>query len=381
MSGVARGSVRRRDLVLLAATAGTGLLAGCTAGASREPWSDLGAEPTRRHGLAPMHLDAPAEGTRQSVVTLTRAYRVEGMRVTDSLTPAEVNQFSHRVPGPEEDVRAPEGRVFLLVTLAAEDSIWPLVGTAAPEDTFRILRAGRGEDGDGSELDLRPDGHTYLLHVPEDPAPEDAVLEVTTDGKVQTLSLIDGSRLSSEIEHAYAMPTAVNLRTDQERADPVSGSVSVTAQVPDPAEDSDDGSVADPVDVLEVSVGSGTIAPFSAEHGWVEGEEMILGLALGITQKHRRDGRDVGFPVGAPSLVLELPDGERRDPLDPPSEAAEPPGSLPTSGTRFQTQFQVPGDTETARLLITLSPYARRDGLSEAFGTADPFEVEVQLGR
>lgn len=380
MNGAARGSVRRRDLMLLAATAGAGLLTGCTAGGSREPWSDLGVEPMPRHGLGPMRLEDPAEGTRESVVTPGRSYQLDGVRLTAALTPDEVNQFSHQIPGPEEEVRAPSGRVFLLVTLVTEDTIWPLAAGTAPEDTFRILRAGRGEDRDAFTPSSRPDGVTYLLQVPEDPAPEDAVLEVTTQGTVQTLSLIDGSRLSSEIEHAYTMPTAVSLRTAQDSADPLSGSVSLTAQVPPSDEEGEDRAADDPVDVLEVSVGSGTIAPFSAEHGWADGEEVFLGLSLGVTQVHRRGGRSVGFPLDAPTLVLELPDGERRDPLAPPSGALVPPAPGPAGGTRVEARFPVPVGVRSARLLITVSPYEQREGLSEDLGADEPFEVEVQLG-
>lgn len=380
MSGAARGRVRRRDLMLLAATTGAGFLAGCTAGGSRGPWSDLGVEPTPRRGLRPMRLEDPAGGTREIVVTPSRSYLLDGVRLTDVLTPDEVNQFSHQIPGPEEEVRAPSGRVFLLATLVTEDTIWPLAAGTAPEDTFAILHAGRSDGRDAFALRNRPDRTTYLLQVPEDPAPEDAVLEVRTQGTVQTLSLIDGSRVTSEIEHAYTMSTAVSFRTAQGSADPVSGSISLTARVPRSDEDREDLALDDPVDVLEVSVGNGTIAPFSAEHGWVDGEEMFLGLSLGVTQVHRRGGRDVGFPLDAPTLVLELPDGERRDPLGPPSGALVPPAPGPAGGVRAEARFPVPVGVRSARLVITVAPYEQRDGLSEDLGADEPFEVEVQLG-
>jgi hypothetical protein len=164
--GTARPTLRRRDLALLAATAGTGLLAGCTAGGSRGPWSDLGEEPTPSIGVAPMGLSAPATDTQERVETPNGSYRLQGSRVAAALTPEEVGRFSFAIPGPEEDVPAPTGRAFLLAAPIEAETSWPHGSGGAPEDTFRILHRNERGDMDAVDLDHRPHRDTYLLQVP-----------------------------------------------------------------------------------------------------------------------------------------------------------------------------------------------------------------------
>lgn len=373
MSGTAqetsRRLVRRRDLALLAATAGTGLLAGCTAGGSRGPWSDLGAEPTMISGSAPLLLPAPATETRERLETPSCAYRLQGSRVTAALTPEEVRRFSFKVPGPEEDVPAPKDRAFLLAALTEEEGSWLRRPGSTPEDTFRILHRSRNGEMDSVDLEFSPSRSTYLLQVPEDPAPEDAVLEVTTDGKVQTLSLVDGSRVSSEVEHAYSIP---DVSFPDASEDPTS--LTVSTRSPD-TDDEDE-----PVDVLSLTASNSWVAPYLAAHGWPEGEELYVGFPLALSQSHRRGNRSVGFPVGIGTIELELPDGERRDPLSSPTDVPVSEVDRIDGVERAEAQFLVPSGTETARLLVTLDPYERRDGLGEELAP-EAFAVEVELVR
>jgi hypothetical protein len=185
------------------------------------------------------------------------------------------------------------------------------------------------------------------------------VLEVTTQGKVQTLSLIDGSRVSSEVEHAYPMPS-VRVRGEGGSEPETARSTTVSAQVPASVDDEDA-----PLDILGMTASSSWVTPFHAVHGWPEGEELYVGVPLALSQTHRRGSQAIGFPVGIGTIELELPDGERRAPLGSPTDVPVTQMDQIEGITRAEALFLVPSGMESARLLVTLDPYERREGLAE----------------
>src|SRR5699024_3457123 len=76
---------------------------------------------------------------------------------------------------------------------------------------------------------------TIVVSLPEDHGPDDAVIEIETHDAFQTVSLLDGKRLDSDVEHAYPGPREVTVES-AERLDAsfdhwISGPASMQGEV------------------------------------------------------------------------------------------------------------------------------------------------------
>lgn len=103
----------------------------------------------------------------------------------------------------DEEVLAPEGEVFLFALVIVESPT--VFSSNLPEQAVHSDRLViGGETGEPWPRPMELGSRVRIaLTVPEDPGPEAATLEVTCEEIVQRLSLVDGTRVSSDLEHWY----------------------------------------------------------------------------------------------------------------------------------------------------------------------------------
>jgi len=123
-----------------------------------------------------------------------------------------------RLPPADEDeapteVRPADGHVFAVATFDATDPQWALPGDD-PRTTAHLRVQGSEvtrlfrTDYDGS----RHTG-TLVVSLPEDHDPADAVIELETRDVLQTVSILDGTRVSTDVVHAYPGPREVTVES------------------------------------------------------------------------------------------------------------------------------------------------------------------------
>lgn len=124
-----------------------------------------------------------------------------------------------------EEVAPATGEVFLHALLSAEPpALLPSTEAQSPA-TIQVRVAGSSV-ASIPLVDLVPHNahtppHGLLLSVAEDLTPEDVVVELEWDGAVQRLSLLDGSRLASEVDVVYTEPFTAAVEDNWwEREDP-----------------------------------------------------------------------------------------------------------------------------------------------------------------
>lgn len=258
--------------------------------------------------------------------------RVTQTALLDEVEPEVAAQVSEAHG--ETRLRPSDGEVFLLATVVIEDSQWESA-EADSEGTVRVagnhVPAIAFTGGSGER-----DQSTYLLSIPEGTAAEDAVVELTTGDVVQSLSLIDGSRVDSDVEHIYQAGTEVTV--DGEGWSHVfdswaSGTHEVNGQVT-----------------------GAVITPYV--DGWARPGQVFLGVDIDA----RDDG---GSDEDITTIQIELADGSTVTPDNDHSSLVN----------RFAERawFQVPADSE--ELILHVNPKGRA-GLDDI-----DFEspVEVQL--
>lgn len=104
----------------------------------------------------------------------------------------------------DDEVRAPEGEEFLLVELRVGAAA--LMPPTLPDVDVRREAVVLGGSSTALGEEPVPLGGTLrlVLTVPEDAGAEPAILEVTCGDVAQRLSLEDGTRVSSDLEHWYS---------------------------------------------------------------------------------------------------------------------------------------------------------------------------------
>lgn len=229
-----------------------------------------------------------------------------------------------------------DGEVFLLATVVMEDSQWGGTEVESP-GTVRVA---------GSEVPAvsfiagsgQRNQSTYLLSIPEGTVPEDAVVELTTGDVVQSLSLMDGSRVDSDVEHIYQAGSEVSV--DGEGWSHVfdswaSGTHEINGQVT-----------------------GAVITPYV--DGWARPGQVFLGVDI--------DARDNGgVDDDITTIQIELPDGSTVTPDNDHSSLVN----------RFAERawFQVPADSEQLTLHVNPMGKAGRDEID----FESPVEVTLTI--
>lgn len=333
----------------LAGLLGAATLTGCTA--EPQPWDDLGAEPLTLSDEVAWDLQEIPAASRMPLETPEASYQVVAHRLTSVLSPAEVEAALGSRP--EETVQAPSGEAFLLVRLEANFRRWPFASLVASEATVLELSVRRPGAEEPSRLEL-PDPTLrapLLLRVPADAAPEDVVLQAATFGAVQQLSLLDGSRVRSDVEHLYG-----RMRTVDYSATALVRVLQAEQVAADGARDS-----------LDLDITRIVLTPLVPSLGWPGDGLQMLGAEVAPQQSFTRsDGATIALPATV-SGRLDLPDGSAVDAGDVAST-----GAVYTEGQfsreSFLLWFPIPVDLAAAALHLDVQPFPRIEGLAGALG-------------
>ncbi|HLR57448.1 MAG TPA: hypothetical protein VK098_04605 [Beutenbergiaceae bacterium] len=252
---------------------------------------------------------------------------ITDVATADVITPNVYEEITGDAPTAEEGVEeietvaAAEGETFFLAKFTSSDPQWEPRGEIPQTEGHLVVEAS--EEGRVLNTDdgTRHQG-TLLVSLPETAEPGDALLEIETQEKFQSLSLIDGSRVSSDVPSVYE-------------------SAGITAEVTD----------ADHID--------------ESFPGWASGDDRVMGevtSAFTAPWLDRSDDGDGWAPEGKmylsvevdwrkvsattfdeSTMYVELPDG---DVVHPQSNISV--------GTKFSDNvvFHIPVDVDTLTVVI-----------------------------
>lgn len=113
------------------------------------------------------------------------------------------------------EVRAEDGHLFVVASFETRDPQWEPRGKT-PE-TKAVLQV---ESSDVTQLFSTEDGSrhssTIVASVPQDAEPEDAVIEIETAKAYQSVSLLTGERVDTDMPQAYPGPHEVTIESAEE---------------------------------------------------------------------------------------------------------------------------------------------------------------------
>lgn len=267
---------------------GAGTLALLLAGCGRSTRLEAGTAAVAPPGERPLDLTAvgpranPLAPPAGQVIELPGVqYSLRASGLVTSLSALHARAIGLPIPeGDElEDVLPASGETFLLAAVrldrprhlpdqelladVVERVLLDGVELARPED--RPLAEARGSDVQ------------ILVSVPEGVTPERIVLETVADGITQTLSLLDGTRMSSDIEHVYAPRPGVEVAHNWWQH---------SSEVPRT--------------LLAGTLLAGDVTVMAPDGTWAAPDSLLVSLCVsGLAQQHTQDS----------SLELLLPDG------------------------------------------------------------------------
>lgn len=270
----------------------------------------------------------------------TAQVRVTHVTVTESLPETLSADLAPGSAG-SGPVLAAEGEEFVVAVIAVEDPQWhPRDSTDWPTPSADIRLDEHSVNGlffsiEGSSRQQT----TVVVSVPKGTDPESLVVELESDGKYQELSLIDGTRVSSDVDYIYARATDVEVSENgwEETFDNwASGSTTIGGQII-----------------------AGEVSPFLPRHGWASPGNVYLALEFD-TRRTESVNRDES------TAYLELADGST---VTPEFESS-------SSNYAFDggVWFQIPADTTSATVVVEVTGLAGTDEVP-----FDDVEVEVTL--
>lgn len=326
------------------------LVVGCAPPTST--WDELAADTpivTFDHYQAGFERTKPPAGDDYLVETNSDFIRVSTLSQSDTL-PEEIAAEAAELLGysdaniAESGLQANEGELFYAVSFSFRANYWP---TLDSEDYF--MDSYRFVLGDKPPIILEEANQHqwHLFAAPEDAAPEDYVFEVETDGIVQSLSLIDGSRVHSDVERIYGRYEVVSM-------DNVHDHELYAITTNDHGE----------TDRVWVRGFGNVIAPMIPGLGWAEAGHIYLGFQFVPVQSMSRPNAadsEYEFEDGT-TYEVHLGDGS----VIPAEQITS--DISPYSESVSIAWFQIPVDTQRVTVVINVEPYPRRDGLAEDLG-------------
>lgn len=256
-------------------------------------------------------------------------YRVLASALVDELDAEVARQLGLPAPADVDGERTlpASGEAFLIATVGAGDA--RTMSTTSPPAApvvDRVLLSGTEVPTAVGPLTAPRDNlpermtKTIVASVPADIAAQDAVLEVGAGDVAQRLSLVDGTRVHSDIEHWYRDEVEVSAQR-------VSWERYAEEHVPEGP-------------VLAGCVLGGTVQPTHSDGTWPAADHVVLGVEV-VGMRPLPSTREVS------TMVLQLPDGSEAAADGDPGEA------LATQGA-VRARFDVPADLESATVRIAL---------------------------
>lgn len=279
------------------------------------------------------------EQTGESLIEAPLAeVRIEQIAITDTLPESIAPEL---VPGAEGTVRAADGEQFVAAVVTVEDPQWyPRDNSNSPTPAADIMLHGNSANGLYFSLDnTGRQQATVVVSVPEDPEPQDLTLELESDGKYQQISLVNGLRVSSDVDYIYDRPRSVDIEENSWEGE---------FQI-----------LTGDTETLRGEIVGGHIAPLMPGQGWASPENVYLVLDV--------DSRDIsGTGDDRTTMYLEFEDGSTVTPdLDPSSLM---------NAFNDPVVFQIPAD---ARSVTAVLEIAARGGIDDY--TFDDVEVHIEL--
>lgn len=271
-------------------------------------------------------------GTRFAVTQTARVDAVPG-KLAEQLAPMVFDYA--------DEVSAADGEALYVAVVRASDARHAFEGEA-PETTttFRV-------NGDPVEVDVpllsAGDQATVVVSAPEDAKPEDVTLEVVQAEAAQELSLVDGSRTASDVEHIYERPASVTVEKGHGWDVSFTGFTKKTEH-------------------LTGQIDGAEILPALPKQGWAKSGNVFLGLDVSTNKLNSTDEDES-------MIVLELPDGTTQRWLEDPSNLQY----------RFKDRvwFEIPADAAKATAKVDVIVKA---GIKDP-ETLDSLEVPLTFER
>ncbi|HLR95976.1 MAG TPA: hypothetical protein VK053_15760 [Jiangellaceae bacterium] len=293
------------------------------------------------------NLDAEWRSVPESELNYLLAPGLE-LRITQvaqpqSLDIATYEQLTGRVGDGVETVVPAPGEKFLAATYTSTDPRLPIGGGSTPETQASLLIEGSEVtqvfSGSG---DRQQD--TIVVAIPETAEPEDVVLEAKTSSSrrsdedvIQMISLIDGSRVDTDIPQAYAM-------ADWEAVE-VSDAGTMEFEYE---------RITGDLETIRGSVDTAYLTPLHADHGWPRTDEVFL--VVDVDEPENHDNKSI--------IHVELPDGTV---VQPQAE-----NSSLVRAFSDPMVFSVPADAGTVTVVLTPRAKPFTDVLE-----GDPVEATV----
>lgn len=212
------------SVVAIAAAAALGL-AGCSAGADGSRGNAGPQDDTEQAETGQQLAQAPAALAGSTTLSVEAEFtpvdpsdtahllapgvdlRITDVAQTDTLSVEVVEELGGEVEQPDDEepveaVQAADGHVFWVARYSSDDPQWEPRGEV-PDSTATLALAGN----EVAEVFTTSEGTmhrgTLVASVPTGSGADAGILQVETDGKFQALSLLDGSRVASDVEHIY----------------------------------------------------------------------------------------------------------------------------------------------------------------------------------
>ncbi|GAA4519161.1 hypothetical protein GCM10023160_02470 [Brachybacterium paraconglomeratum] len=336
-------------------------LAGCTSESGDEaPWAKLGTTPQPARAS---RIELAALRAEPAIETLDSSYVVTRAALFPVFTQDELENLFVGVSAPHDGLTAAEGTVFLVATFREEyleDRRWPAEAHVGSD--LRIRFTDSAGDRPALELDPEERHEDWLLQVPADPAPEDAVLEVEIAGKIRQLSLVDGSLVRDDLAYLQDRPRGLSVQTGVPEHERLFEAEAVDEH--------------GATDAVGLSAGRGVLVPVSTSQGWPSEGTLFAGVTVyhrqDFTPSEERVGERWPDPMQLPSrpegCTLTLSDGT----VVPQSgrEAVAPDQVVDGvfDGGSHLVWFEVPVRFESATVQLRLALCPRREGLAELLG-------------
>lgn len=370
---------RRRAAVLVATCAAAGLaMTGCSVAEGILSGSDSGQEASSGDsaeqapafqaesgiaGTTTLPIDASFTPVEESLQTSLLAPGVD-LRITEvaqvqtlsadvytDLTGQEPLIEAESPDGQDQsaDAVAPaDGETFLVASYASDDPQWEPRDNTPDSEASILLNGNEVADAFSTDEGTRHRG-TIVVSAPADSSPQDVVLEVETDEVYQSLSLIDGTRVASDVEHIYGVAgSTVEIVSADEFEETFSGWT-------------------DEEQRIAGSVTSAFVTPWlDSSHGgqgWAGPGKIYLSVAVDWAE-FEATSEDLS------TIFVELPDGSTVRQHDPGVTLGSPFSDDPA--------FAIPAQTET--LTVVIEPKVNVGaGASEKEHSWDPVKATLEI--
>jgi len=306
-------------------------------------------------GMASSSVDAEYNSVEESDENWILGPGVD-LRITDvaqvpAISADVYEELAGEGPGTNDDgerideVHAAEDHVFYVAKFSTDDPQWEPRGDI-PASEARLMLGNSESDAVFNTDDGARNQGTLIASMPEDSSEDSVSLEVETDDKFQSLSLVTGERLSSDVEQVYQVH-------DKDAEVTSADEISETFEAWATGDDRISGNVADAFIVPWLDRSDGG-------DGWPSGDQIYLSVEVDWAKTESTTFDET-------KIYVELEDGDTVY----PTNNEKPP-------FKDNVVFEIP--SETSELEVVMEPEVRVGGGGNAPNhTWDDLIAEVEI--